>query len=419
MKMPVRVWKEVVKIQRKFLWGGIRNGNKLCWVRWDIVTKPKFEGGLGVRDLRLVNTSLLAKWRWRLLSNVGEVWKMTLDAKYGNYSPGVMLDEEVGVGREASSWWKSVSLIDGDARWFINSVRKKIGNGASTRFWRDIWVGNLPLMDVFPRLFSVSVSKEISVAEARVQVDGLWCWKVDWRRVLFDWELDLYHNLLEVIGGVVLSEEGDRWIWAEDGDGNFSVKSCYNMLVRLETPALLPTGLENSTFLRNWKSSAPSKVCAFAWQVFLDRIPSRVNLAFRGVIKPPESKACILCQRTDESTTHLLLHCSFASSVWYALFSWLGFSFILPPDLSIGFASMAGLGGSKRRKTALLLLWQVTIWVIWRTRNDRLFNNKEASVIDVVDSIKHLTWRWYLGRIAKQPCLLYEWLQEPLYCMGL
>jgi hypothetical protein len=24
-----------------------------------------------------------------------------------------------------------------------------------------------------------------------------------------------------------------------------------------------------------------------------------------------------------------------------------------------------------------------------------------------------------LGRIAKQPCLLYEWLQEPWYCMGL
>jgi hypothetical protein len=106
----------------------------------------------------------------------------------------------------------------------------------STRFWRDIWVGSQPLKDVFPRLFSVSVAKEILVAEARVQVDGLWCWKVDWRRALFDWELDLYHNLLEVIGGVVLSEEVDRWIWAEEGDGNFSVKSCYNMLVRLETP---------------------------------------------------------------------------------------------------------------------------------------------------------------------------------------
>jgi hypothetical protein len=160
-------------------------------------------------------------------------------------------------------------------------------------------------------------------------------------------------------------------------------------------------------------------VCAFAWQVFLDRIPSRVNLALRGVIKPPESKACVFCQRSDESTTHLLLHCSFTSSVWYAVFSWLGVASILPPDLSTGFAVMADMGGSKRRKSALLLLWQVTIWVIWRFRNDRLFNNKDVSAIEVVDSIKQLAWRWYLGRIAKQPCLLYEWLQEPWYCMGL
>jgi hypothetical protein len=26
--MPVKVWKEVVKIQRKFLWGGLSNKNK-------------------------------------------------------------------------------------------------------------------------------------------------------------------------------------------------------------------------------------------------------------------------------------------------------------------------------------------------------------------------------------------------------
>jgi hypothetical protein len=110
----------------------------------------------------------------------------------------------------------------------------------------------------------------------------------------------------------------------------------------------------------------------------------------------------------------------FASCVWYALFSWLGLSFILPPNLSIAFTSMAAMDGSKRRKKGLLVLWQVAIWVIWRTRNDKLmFKNKEATVLEVVNSIKHLAWRWYLGRIAKQPCLLYEWLQEPWYCMGL
>jgi hypothetical protein len=63
----------VVKIQRKFLWGGLRRGDKLWWVKWEVVSKPKSEGGLGVRDLRRVNTSLLTKWR--LLYNDGKIWK--------------------------------------------------------------------------------------------------------------------------------------------------------------------------------------------------------------------------------------------------------------------------------------------------------------------------------------------------------
>jgi hypothetical protein len=52
-------------------------------VKWEDVCKSKNEGGLGVRDLRLVNISLLTKWRWKLLSNVNEVWKDVIVAKYG------------------------------------------------------------------------------------------------------------------------------------------------------------------------------------------------------------------------------------------------------------------------------------------------------------------------------------------------
>jgi hypothetical protein len=67
LKMPMSVWKKVVKIQRQFLWGGVRGGNKISWVKWAVVCKEKSQGGLGVRDVRLVNLSLLSKWRWRLL----------------------------------------------------------------------------------------------------------------------------------------------------------------------------------------------------------------------------------------------------------------------------------------------------------------------------------------------------------------
>ncbi|MCH83867.1 ribonuclease H protein, partial [Trifolium medium] len=41
LKMSVKVWREVVKIQRKFLWGGLSNRTKISWVKWDDVCKPK------------------------------------------------------------------------------------------------------------------------------------------------------------------------------------------------------------------------------------------------------------------------------------------------------------------------------------------------------------------------------------------
>jgi hypothetical protein len=61
-KMPICVWKLIVRIQRQFLWGGVAGGSsKIPWVRWEEVCRPKKEGGLGVKNLMLFNASLLAK----------------------------------------------------------------------------------------------------------------------------------------------------------------------------------------------------------------------------------------------------------------------------------------------------------------------------------------------------------------------
>ncbi|GAU21871.1 hypothetical protein TSUD_33680 [Trifolium subterraneum] len=85
LKMPVSVWKQLVRIQREFLWGGPKGGNKIKWVKWPVVCKAKSKGGLGVRDVRLVNLSLLAKWRWRLLLPGRPLWQEVLVAKYGDH----------------------------------------------------------------------------------------------------------------------------------------------------------------------------------------------------------------------------------------------------------------------------------------------------------------------------------------------
>jgi hypothetical protein len=74
-----------VRIQREFLWGGVKGGKRISWLRWTVVCKEKRRGGLGVRDARFVNLSLLAKWRWRLLLPGRALWKDVLVAKYGNH----------------------------------------------------------------------------------------------------------------------------------------------------------------------------------------------------------------------------------------------------------------------------------------------------------------------------------------------
>ena len=65
IKMPVVVWKKIVRLQREFLWGGVKRSRSIPWVSWSVVCQPKCEGRLGVRDLCQVNLALLAKWRWR------------------------------------------------------------------------------------------------------------------------------------------------------------------------------------------------------------------------------------------------------------------------------------------------------------------------------------------------------------------
>jgi hypothetical protein len=55
-----------------------------------------------VKDLKVFNLSLLAKWRWRLLADDKPQWRLVLEAKYG-----VVGDLSLSISRNkiASTWW--------------------------------------------------------------------------------------------------------------------------------------------------------------------------------------------------------------------------------------------------------------------------------------------------------------------------
>jgi hypothetical protein len=136
LKIPIHVWKIIKRIQWEFLWG-VRGGEKRTnWVKWDVVCQPKCKGGLGVRDIRTVNISLLSKWRWRLLHSDNSLWKEVIRGKYGDAAIGrVVLGEECKPWF-SSSWWRDICLIgiNQDHNWFSQNVVKLMGNGEQTSF---------------------------------------------------------------------------------------------------------------------------------------------------------------------------------------------------------------------------------------------------------------------------------------------
>jgi len=74
-RLPRKVAIEIIRIQRKFLWSGSKEGKYLALVKWKVVQQHKGRGGLGVGDIVVKNATLLFKWWWRFANVVDPLWK--------------------------------------------------------------------------------------------------------------------------------------------------------------------------------------------------------------------------------------------------------------------------------------------------------------------------------------------------------
>ena len=106
-RLPSKVAEKLVTIQQRFLWGGRLEQRKITWVKWKTVCLPKDKGGLGIKDIKTFNTTLLGKWRWDLFQQPDEPWAKLLESKYGGWRSL----EEGKTGGHDSLWWKDIIKI--------------------------------------------------------------------------------------------------------------------------------------------------------------------------------------------------------------------------------------------------------------------------------------------------------------------
>lgn len=79
--LPKTTVKSLDKQRRTFFWQGGGQKRKYHLVKWEIICKSKKKGGLGIKDIRKTNLSLLCKWWWKLETEEG-IWQEIVRAKY-------------------------------------------------------------------------------------------------------------------------------------------------------------------------------------------------------------------------------------------------------------------------------------------------------------------------------------------------
>jgi hypothetical protein len=346
------------------------------------------------------------------------VWKEVIVSKYGaNVVGRLELGDEVKPWY-SSLWWKDVCSIGENLgiNWFSQNVSKKMGNGAQTNFWAEKWIGEIPLKDLFPRLFSISRQKEATVAEIWDPGSEDFKWRLLWRRRLFVWEENVVEELKGVLNEAIVSAEVDCWSWRPDKNNIFTVSSTYKLITQLQHSPVQQTQWHAYIYQNLWKSPAPSKVSSFVWQLLHDRVPTRNNLVIRQVITEGLESVCPLCGLELETSEHLFMYCNVATKVWQDIFLWLNIPFDRPHSVFSILNCVLAAGNPKGNKGRMMIACAV-FWMLWKFRNQAVFDNGSSSVVELVEGVKVASWKWWLARTKNSQCLFYEWNQEPGLCL--
>jgi hypothetical protein len=192
---------------------------------------------------------------------------------------------------------------------------------------------------------------------------------VVFRRNLYGPRHVSWDNLLQRLASIQLIVGRDEFQWNLHENGKFSVASMYNALISYDLPVL------NNKKI--WKMKIPLKNNFFAWYLHRGVILTKDNLIKQNW---HGSKSCVFCSH-DETIKHLFFQCNFACSIWSVIQAALG----LYPPTSIANVFGNRLHGIDSKYIILLRVGAMAlIWSFWLRRNDKVFDNKSSSLLQVI-----------------------------------
>jgi hypothetical protein len=195
--------------------GSTKDKKKATWVSWEVMTRPKFLGGLRFRDLELFNLALLARQAWRVLQEPMPLSARILKAAY---LPNSSILEATLGSHPSQIWW---AILDG-REVLVQGLVKRIGDGKSTNIWSENW---LPRDTNLRPIVSLKINPPQKVHGLIDSTTASWN------------ETVIRETFLPMDASVILNipictrNQDEFWAWHFDRKGLFSVRSAYRMLI--------------------------------------------------------------------------------------------------------------------------------------------------------------------------------------------
>jgi ribonuclease HI len=352
------------------LWNDCAGKRHLHLCSWQAISRPRKQGGWGLRNLTVFNTALLACSFWRAIT-FNNIWHRVIIDKYlGSFPLLRWLRKPSFELRRASPIWKG--LINASPV-ILHWLRWKPGTGSDIQIGRDkvLGLGNFSILSPSLRsqlsLINLSTLAQAQGPSVSPIFPGAWIHSSDlFLQGQFAAEWDDYTTALKS-AGVVLSNSPDYLLWAGgDESGLLNVKNAY---VALRPP--LANCIEAPWLHSIWDWSIPLKIRIFCWLCVNQKPLTWEALQNRGWQGPGR---CPLCMQNSEDLNHLLIHCPFTVFIWTAISQ----HFSLQSDWK-GASLNDCYSAWYSVRSAPLQLAAIVCWAIWIERNHAIFENRPPS----------------------------------------
>ena len=302
-KLPSGLCQHINAIIRSFWWGSKDGKRKMCWVAWKEMTKSKFMGGMGFRDIELFNLALLARQGWRIMQNPTTLSARMLKAVY--FPNNDFLDADLRP--HPSKVWRAI--MEGKAV-LAQGLIRRIGTGEDTNPWNDNW---LPRDGALRPYACRENAPDPPQQVSQLIIQPTRVWDVAKLNTFF---LPMDAQAIQALP-ISTRAQADFWAW----NGIFTVRSAYRMIVATKATreAWLESSATNSnhqgmqkSWTKLWSLHVPAKLKVFLWRLAKQSLPTADTLHRRHIA---QSSTCSICGGED-SWRHSLIDCTMARCVW-------------------------------------------------------------------------------------------------------